>query len=782
MKKSILIKLLTMLLMAITLPTLAVAETISYTITLNSSNLTIGTDTLGGVTYTTINYAGLDNHGVPGAPSLPVDYIRFSVPYNATNFTVTTTTRFPLESNIPHMVYPCQTPRLMNDTSSWAITLPDSSIYFSGSYYPANLASIVDEGFLAGENHIVTVAVTPYSCIHVSNGIINYKKVKKPQSVTVKLTYQTGGPLNTEPIVRRDTVLRNEGFALTRSMVVNPNAVRSNAVPDTSAWMNLHGIVSPGQSYPVDSTVTYLIVTTQDLKHSTRRLAALKRQKGYSVKVVTMDEVLASPYCGNGDWVLDGDNNFYIADTSRVGKLREYLRYCFRNLGTEYVLLAGTDVPYKSITLENKYTHKPFGATTDLCYSCLNGNWYNGNNGNIDYSHELYVGRILSKTDFQIYNYTDKLFRYELNPGNGDFSYLKRAFFFEGRGFRTMLDKAKTNLRAYYPNQICINDSANNDSGHPIGKEIIDTLRNIRVGLSIPFNHGDTTRIMVYGELNLPDNHFIYAIRPDSVGDGLNSLENKDYPMAFYAPCCTTMPYGNTNDINFGESFTTGENYGGPVYIGYTATAVAETMKEILEGFIRKIITAKYMLGVADTYSKDAYSLVAPEKYENKPINDLIVHSYLGDPTIELWTDTPQEYSSINVTRAENSITVSSLDNDSTIIAFCDNDNNTGYSLAQSTSVTLNSVSPNSTIMLYKHNYIPYIAPLALQNINLDKSQYVLASDVTAGFSIDSNRLAGNVVVTSGTEYEIEATGTVTLENGFKVEEGATFAVYPACF
>lgn len=40
----------------------------------------------------------------------------------------------------------------------------------------------------------------------------------------------------------------------------------------------------------------------------------------------------------------------------------------------------------------------------------------------------------------------------------------------------------------------------------------------------------------------------------------------------------------------------------------------------------------------------------------------------------------------------------------------------------------------------------------------------------------------GNVVVKSGAEYEIEATGTVTLKHGFKVEKGATFAVYPSCF
>lgn len=31
-------------------------------------------------------------------------------------------------------------------------------------------------------------------------------------------------------------------------------------------------------------------------------------------------------------------------------------------------------------------------------------------------------------------------------------------------------------------------------------------------------------------------------------------------------------------------------------------------------------------------------------------------------------------------------------------------------------------------------------------------------------------------------EYEIESSGTVTLQDGFKVEKGATFAVYPSSY
>lgn len=84
--------------------------------------------------------------------------------------------------------------------------------------------------------------------------------------------------------------------------------------------------------------------------------------------------------------------------------------------------------------------------------------------------------------------------------------------------------------------------------------------------------------------------------------------------------------------------------------------------------------------------------------------------------------------------------------------------------------------------MLYKHNYIPYIATTALQNTILSSSQYVIATDVIAGRSIDNNRTSGDVIIKNGTKYEIEASGDVHLEGGFKVEKGATFAVYPKCF
>lgn len=88
-------------------------------------------------------------------------------------------------------------------------------------------------------------------------------------------------------------------------------------------------------------------------------------------------------------------------------------------------------------------------------------------------------------------------------------------------------------------------------------------------------------------------------------------------------------------------------------------------------------------------------------------------------------------------------------------------------------------------------NAIPVNAQLIIRNsghaelgTNPSGSQYVIATDVTIGNMVDSNsnRTEGDVTIKDGVDYEIEASGTVTLQDGFSVEQGASFAVYPSSF
>ena len=756
-----------------------------------------GTDTLGGVTYSTITYGDLINGGEPGMPSLPIDYLRFSVPYNATNFTVTTT----LSSNWPyyidHLLYPCQAPRMMNDTTPVVITLPDTAAYYSGTTYPTQAAWVVDEGFLEGENHIVTVAVMPFQYVHSASSDL----IAQKRTVTVKLRYDLSDTLAMYPIVRNDSLLREEGYQLTRSMVVNPNQVKSFA-PATSQLIwgmdsmginpnglggdGLNGLDPPKPNIPDSSAYEmheheynypYLIVTSSDLTHSLRRLVALKRQKGYNVQVVTMNDVKIDPIAKDGDRLRQPDGSYHVVNDKNDGILRQFLRYYYNNFGTKYVLLAGTSVPYHITDLitentSNNHIDTIRNVLSDLYFSDLNSDWSSQNK---DRNAELYVGRITAWDDEQMDNYTDKLFRYALNPGKGDHTYLRRAFYCNGRDFTNGLMEMSDILDSIFPinNSTIFNDSRLNFSEFPKGKDVIDTIRTRPVGFMCIFNHGDSARVRVYGT----DSHY-YCIKgksPIDKGNGLNCLQNKYYPMIYNSLSCETMPFDIENVWTFGESFILGKDYGGPVYMGYTRSVNNEEIRRLGNAFAERIREGYVSLGEA------YYSAKVDKKVYSSYVAPFI-QGYLGDPDLEIWTDNPQSYSNISISRCENSVTISGIDAGSTTVAYCSNDLKQGNKIVTSSSITLNNVSPNSSIMLYRHNHIPYIAPLELQNVTLNKSQYVIASDVICGRQINSGRSPGEVIIPDGIEYEIESSGTVILEGGFIVQKGAEFAVYPSCF
>ena len=799
-----------MLMMSLVPPLFAEVGSITYTANYNSG-LTLGSDTLGGITYTTVTYGDLTNGGQSGTPSLPIDYLRFSVPSNATHFTVTALKSSTVVQTISHLIYPCQPPRMINDTTAWTITPPDSTIYYSGNYYPSvsGCAWIADEGFLAGENHIVTVAVMPVSFRNRTVGMgFRRTEVGLSRSITLTLQYELSDSLAMYPIVRNDTTLRNEGYRLAQSMVVNPDNVTGNApvmpFPIDSIALNprggdgLNGIGDHIPWNPIDpdpldtlpsyqmATYPYLIVTTPELKNSVRRIAALKQMKGYNVKVVTMEDVLSSPFIGIGAAL---GHQAVLSD--KVDSLRQYLRYCYCNLDTKYVLLVGTDIPYRIYN----------GVPTDLYYCDLSANW--ANKDTLDKYPELYVGRILAKSPEQIDNYTDKLFRYELNPGHGDYGYLRRIFYSEAIDFE-LHDEWNYVNNSYiktFPYTTRFLERIN--TKFPTGTDIINELNDTHYGFISFLNHAGPSGIITYGKrsysqyypkdsiLDVPyyylwaidSIHVVYYNREYNedynIGNGLNNLTNKWYPSIGYSSACETMPFDIVNgyniETNFGESFTTGKDYGGPAFLGNTRNGrLGKQSTKIEMLFADQLSYGHYNVGAAEALSKCRCYLGDSAL--------VLIHNLLGDPEFEIWTDMPQQFSGIEISRTNNSISVSGIGVDSVTVVYRSQENH-GIRMAVDTdSVTFNQVSPNGVFMLYKHNYIPYISPMILQNVSLNKSHYAITSDMTAGCSVDGSRTTGDVTVKNGISYEIEASGTVTLEDGFKVEKGATFAVYPSCF
>jgi hypothetical protein len=782
-------------------PLMVAAGVINYTATYDYSKLTLGTDTLGGVTYTTVNYDGLKNGGAPGMPSLPIDYLRFSVPYNATNFSVTASIGATVITSIGHLVYPCQAPC---DTTPMAITLPDSSAYYTNTLYPSQRAWVVDEGFLAGENHIVTVAVMPIAYKHSSSGMMR-NSIRKSSTIQLTLNYNLTDSPPINPIIRESDSLRNKGYELTQSLVVNADSVEAYApLLNRGGFSDFPNMPDDPLSNEIFQIMThpYLIVTTSELSNSVRRIAALKKQKGYNVKVVTIDQIMRNPMVNQGD-VVRVEGSSYVAYSDSAGVLRQFLKNAYKYWGVKYVILNG-NIPYRMTTLQlcQKDTDM-VSFPSDLYYGDLNGDW---SIGQIDYQPELFVGRIIAKNEDQICNYSDKLFRYELNPGNGDRNYLDRIIYSVGYD---MAAAGELQNARYYFNRIfsetkVLRESSdiNDTSKFPSGKHIIDSINARQYGF-ISFNHhGFPGGLLTYGFRNRHikddfkflwaiDSVHIFADDPDhcdddpSTGNGLNNMNNRYYPSVCYSTSCSTIPYNvlpgyELLPMNLGESFTTGKGYGGPAFIGNTNTSYTPSTGELELLFGGRLYNnAEYNIGIANGMAKSLYYTIL-DTVARRLVP--VVQNLLGDPEFEIWTDTPEEYSNITVTRLNNSISISGISGaDSTIVAYTDNNGN-AQTRVTSSETTFNNVSPNGTIMLYKHNYIPYIAPLFLQNVALSNSQYVIASDVTAGESVDSIRTPGYVTVKSGVEYEIEASGTVTLSDGFSVEKGATFAVYPSSF
>lgn len=715
MKKNILTRLVALLMMAL-VPLLSLAvNTIIYNATYDFDNLTLGTDTLGGVTYTTVNYDGLFNGGEPGKPSLPVDYIKFSVPYNATNFTVTATLQNNMISNLSsYLVYPCQLARLMNDTTPIVITPPDNNVYNSNSYYPSQNAWVVDEGFLAGENHIVTVAVMPLSYKHRVMGNIKTHQLRKSGTVRLVLSYDLNDTPAMYPIIRKDTTLRQEGYALTRSMVANPDNVLFNAPTDINmnpldpngliSGNELNGGLEPPDPGNISNdtiahdggeleqmTYPYLIVTTPELKHSLRRLAALKRQKGYNVKIVTMDDVMNHPYACLGDRIKQPDGTYQVAYSDDTGKLRQYLRFAFRSLGTQYVLLAGNGVPYRKITMritENENTTAM--VPSDLYLFELNADW---NKNEVSFLPEIFGGRIIAKGNEQINNYTDKLLRYELNPGRGDYSYLKRALY--SAGYDLIIGAEVYNVRRQMDNVFPVHfeiSELNSTPNRPSGDSIISVINANNFGFISLHHHGFPSGLIASGYRQQQCHDylkFLWAVNSahifkdyesrenddPSTTNGLDCLNNKWFPSIGYSTGCTTMPFDTINGyesipMNFGESFTTGKDYGGPAFLGNTRDGYTPRTGFLESAFCMELKNGYYKIGMAN-------SLAKPVQYVP---GDTVAHDYssvcqnlLGDPELEIWTDLPQTYNGINITRTDSSLTVTGINVDSTIVSYCDN-------------------------------------------------------------------------------------------------------------
>ena len=399
------------------------------TVTFDFSGLVLEDVTAGGETFLLPSLPDCDVIDQTGAPMLPVKYVRLSVPYNATNISVSSSASGS-STVLSQRIYPAPVPIATDDSVTGQPDMViDSAIYMTSSFWPPEAVELVGDGFYMGDNHIVTVAVYPTRYNPVTS------RLRKMSTVRFAVNYDLGDtPANM--LVRYDSQLRQQERQEAMTLVSNPGQVETHAVPASTVHHMMQQQNPDTTSSPVPG-YEYMVITTRELAPAFKRLIALKKQKGYRAGVVCVEDIVSNPLVQNGDTCIlaDGTPGFINDD---AGKIRQYLKMNW-NIGTKYVFFGGKStegLPFRYIDGENDPKEDRDFVPSDTYFSNLSTMWKMRNDSVCElqslsdpFLPHLFVGRILPINESEIDNYIKKVLRYELNPGNGNTSYLRSALF-----------------------------------------------------------------------------------------------------------------------------------------------------------------------------------------------------------------------------------------------------------------------------------------------------------------------------------------------------------------
>ena len=776
----------------------ASAGQITHTVTYDPSKLSVTYDTINGTTYSRVNYEGLSSISLVSQPDLPCDIFTFSVPYNSDNYSVQYQTNSYIELDVFGFVFPFQMPRAICDTTT-DFSLPDSLIYQSNVFYPYNQCGVSAPFYLSGSNKVVNVILSP-----VTYNPVTYK-VKLATSISITLSYDIDSN-NDQLLASNNLVLREKDRLLAQNCVINKKDVEENEAPisiNTS---------SQNTSLP---TYNYCILTDKNLEPSFKKIIAMKRQRGLSAGTICVEDLIDSGLFQNGDECYDVNGNLVSVIPDTAGVVRQYLKYASRaNVNpTRYLLIGGKskNIPIRFVRTVTSDILDEGHVPTDMYFSDLDKIWKkhmpdssycydneyrvysetnqgDGNSGAYSYSPRIFVGRLPAKDREEINNYSKKLYRYTMDPCHENGDYFLRAFFSNSHGGGMEHESDQTRGFANQIFDYVTLMEQNDNYIYPKGADIVNELNDSKYGYMSFYAHGDIQSIAVYDNVTTYKRYVLSALDSDvstrfsteETGNGLDCILNKYQPAIGYSIACTTMPFDDThtfhsltrqNKYNFGESFVLGKNYGGVAYLGNTRFGYTYNSPKLEENFLKTIInTSNYKIGVLEALSKCLYNPYNVGKHV------MLAHNLLGDPEFEIWTTEPQQYEGVTVRHSGANYIINGATS-SDIISYCDNEGNVGSFYGSDDFGFILNLSPSAIVMIYNHEHIPYIAPMLLQNCDINNSQYVYASSFSAGKAVLPNTTNGNVTIKNGAVYEIEATEDVLLGDGFIVENGAIFAV-----
>lgn len=794
----------------VVLDTYAVEEKIEYNLSLDAKAIHIDTLHVNDIPFTALSIDNLNNFCEDNEPTLPVKYVSFRLPTYCNKLSANILSSSCLESvKIAYPILPgLNIPSKENGINeiNYATT---GERYLNSIIEPT--VDVCNEYFVNGSDHIVTLAICPVGYNHLSKELNFFTNIK------VELNYSLCGESEMEV-----APLLSEG---------ETNILDLNELVENNGTMEKIGnFIDNNVSKPIKS---YVIIVPDNLKDAVEKLSNWKKQKGYSVIVQTVEDILKS-----SKFKIGANQNCFDKESS----VREWLKDRYKNSGAFFCLFIGdyrTSAPIRKFNISSRLTdvnsHKY--TPTDAYFSDLISQWdlqkdpsgiYSCSVYSASFSPTIPVGRLLCASREEIERYTNKLILYEMFPGRGDTGYLANGFLLQS--IDAIRWKSKSMFE--YLSHLKTDTLQDNNSEHmadlrPLAKDVIASMN--RCGIVSWQGHGTPISIAcatIKNQKNKwPTHRFILAqtkyrefhdrFSADNM-NGLDYMGNENYPSVAYSLSCTIAPfddlreeYGYDNQYNMASAFTVAGEYGGPAMLANTRDGHFTSSGD-MENEFGKHLQTNSCIGIAEMYSK----LTVPNPNDGSVKEILFGHNIIGDPEFNIWTSAPQFFSG-NATLDSGTLTIKSNSLKRGFYGIHIGNNGfqseyitTNKSLSISFSGMFNSstASQIATLYIWQNNFLPYIQIITTGKEIIDTNQEIMITNALFSESAKTlgaqpvcpiDKLPSYLNIGSNSHIKIEAlnkiasnSGIIVHKKGFlslkgenivlkgdKVEEGGTMNV-----
>ena len=428
--------------------------------------------------------------------------------------------------------------------------------------------------------------------------------------------------------------------------------------------------------------------------------------------------------------------------------------------GIQYVLFIGDDnkIPCANVTT-------PLNRVVKSDY------WYGCFDGYADYEAEIPIGRFSTNTLSEFQNMVNKTVTYESSfDGYYDEVLLIAHYEKSLYNYQNCCDEIRNET---YMTDLTFNIEYGDSVCHGgLESTNADVVNSINSGMHIVNyrGHGDNK---CWG-----DNYMGWNIFDERFYD--SEINNINTCSIYFNVCCNN---GNiTVPSSFMETFTRAQK-GAIACLASTNILNTEPNHLYNKGLFSKLLNDNVCnIGYLSILSLIA-SFANPD-FLAKAQENACIYLCGGDPSLEIWTDTPSSFTGITLTKSNGNIVVSCplfISGDCISVISEDGELIGKYTITGN-SYTLPSISGGFYISITRHNYYPYIVYYSdsgyIQNKTFTTNAYYDTTPMNVGYDVTTEESYGNVIVRPRAKLTIRnGLNGVTIKNGFECEKGGMLVI-----